>query len=113
VDCADREWIRAVVRKAHKKLAASRLLLREGCCEDAPSRAYYAAFHCIQALLRTEGEYARTHKGALTADYDAYSEIDESLARSAIAETDNMVRQTEIYLSSLGLDLDTEPEADS
>lgn len=54
------------IQKAEKKLAVADKLLISCDYEDAVSRAYYAVFHAVQALLLTEGERAENHKGVVT-----------------------------------------------
>ena len=49
--------------KGERSLRAATDLLRLGHHDDAVSRAYYAAYHHLQALLFTEGLQARTHEG--------------------------------------------------
>jgi uncharacterized protein (UPF0332 family) len=52
------------LQKAEKKLSSATLLLDQGFYEDAVSRAYYAAFHAIVALLRVENVDLSQHKHA-------------------------------------------------
>ena len=52
--------------KAKDKLRVGEQLLASGDYEDAVSRAYYAAFHCAQALLLWEGLSANTHQGVVS-----------------------------------------------
>jgi uncharacterized protein (UPF0332 family) len=44
-------------------LRAAQLLLEQGLCEDAVSRAYYAVLHAAKAALITVGEQAKSHDG--------------------------------------------------
>ncbi len=46
-----------------RSLASAETLLRAGLFEDAVSRAYYALFHHVKAVLLTEGLQARSHSG--------------------------------------------------
>jgi uncharacterized protein (UPF0332 family) len=55
----------AELRRAEESLRSAELLLREGLLSDAVSRAYYAGFHAVRALLFTVGQEPRTHRGAL------------------------------------------------
>ena len=51
--------------QAQEALQASRVLLEEGLYRDCISRAYYAMFDAAQALLKSDGYEAGTHKGVL------------------------------------------------
>lgn len=51
------------VDKAEASLKAAELCFRAALWDDAVSRAYYAAYHMVQALLLTEGLEAKTHEG--------------------------------------------------
>lgn len=53
--------IPAVVSKAKQKLAAARDLLAAGHWDDASSRAYYAAFHAVTAVLLARGLTFSSH----------------------------------------------------
>ena len=55
----------AELERAAESLRAGEILLREGLANDAVSRAYYASFHAVRALLFTLGLEARSHRGAL------------------------------------------------
>ena len=46
-----REELRAILAVAEEKLRSARHSLAGGYCADAASRAYYAAFHAITAVL--------------------------------------------------------------
>lgn len=52
-----------LLEKGADNLKAAQALLQLGLWDDAVSRAYYAAFHHVQALLMSEGLEARTHQG--------------------------------------------------
>jgi uncharacterized protein (UPF0332 family) len=49
--------------KGQNALHAARLCADAGLWDDAVSRAYYAAFHHVQALLFSAGLEARSHTG--------------------------------------------------
>ncbi len=53
----------AEIRRGRRAMATAELSLRAGLTEDAVSRAYYAAFHHVRALLLSRGLQARTHEG--------------------------------------------------
>lgn len=54
------EWTRA-----NTVLREAKVLADQELWEGATSRAYYAAFHAVQALLLTEGLQPKTHQGTL------------------------------------------------
>jgi uncharacterized protein (UPF0332 family) len=117
--------------KARDKLAAARKLLEVGeFYDDVASRAYYAAYHAAQALLKTEGLEADTHQGVVSlfglhfakagrvptkmgrylnnlkddresGDYDVYSGIDRETAENALREAGEFVAEAERYLQPL------------
>lgn len=51
--------------RAEQAVQAARALLDLGLHADSVSRAYYAAFHCLRALLLSRGVDAKTHAGAI------------------------------------------------
>lgn len=51
--------------RAGEALRAAEALLALGLHPDCVSRAYYATFHHLRALLLTRGAEAKTHAGAL------------------------------------------------
>jgi uncharacterized protein (UPF0332 family) len=52
------------LEKSENSLRAADACLGLGLADDAVSRAYYAAYHMVQAVLLTEGLEAKTHAGA-------------------------------------------------
>jgi uncharacterized protein len=52
------------IEKSGASLRAADLCLEAGLFDDAVSRAYYAAYHTVQAMLLTLGLESRTHGGA-------------------------------------------------
>jgi len=123
--------IEGYIQKAEKKLSVAEKLLHSDDYEDAVSRAYYAAFHAAQALLLTEGQEARSHKGVVTlfalmfvktgkfrrdlgkylanlkddresGDYEAFSYVDKESAETAFREAKEFVKEAIAYLTSLG-----------
>ncbi len=120
------------MQKANKKLEVAGRLLNSGDYEDAVSRAYYAVFHATQALLLTEGEHAKTHKGVVTlfgllfvkpgkfsknigkclanlkddresGDYEVFSYIDNETAETALFEAKQFLREASLYFEKLGV----------
>ncbi|MBI2892955.1 MAG: HEPN domain-containing protein [Deltaproteobacteria bacterium] len=53
------------VARAEQALLATEALLERGLHADSVSRAYYAVFHFLRALLLTRGLEPRTHGGAI------------------------------------------------
>lgn len=58
---ASSEALKAMLTKAKGKLAAARRELKMGTPEEAVSRAYYAAFHAISAVLASQGFSFSSH----------------------------------------------------
>lgn len=54
------EW-----NRANTVLKESKVLAEQQLWEGATSRAYYSAFHAVQALLLTQGLQPKTHTGTL------------------------------------------------
>ena len=52
--------------RSDEAFRAAEGLLALGLHADAVSRAYYAAFHCLLALLLSRGLEPKTHRGAIT-----------------------------------------------
>jgi len=59
--------LQAMVRKACEKLASGRKDLEAGFYDDAASRAYYAAFHAVSAVLAVHGRAFSSHAQTLGA----------------------------------------------
>lgn len=136
---ATKALIEGYIQKADKKLEVACRLFKSGDYEDAISRAYYCAFHSAQALLLTEGQHADTHRGVITlfgflfvktgrfpkhlgkyltnlkddretADYEAYTYIDEETAENALKEAEEFLVQTKRYLLRLGINVVSDME---
>jgi len=56
-----------ILAKAERTLKAAESALADGHFESAASRAYYAAFHAIQALLKSVGQTYSKHSGVMSA----------------------------------------------
>jgi uncharacterized protein (UPF0332 family) len=122
--------IKAFLEKAKEKLGTAESLLDEGAYDDCVSRAYYAAFHAASAVLLTEGLSVDTHRGLINmfglhfiktgkfdkkfgrflsnlkddreaGDYEAFSTIDEVIAKKAIKEASEFVSACKKYLAKL------------
>lgn len=59
----DKEIIAEYLKTADDKLDSAKILLEHKKHDDAVSRAYYAVFHCAQALLLSIGVKAESHSG--------------------------------------------------
>ncbi|MBI3208261.1 MAG: HEPN domain-containing protein [Candidatus Solibacter usitatus] len=57
-----------LLRKARRKLAASKVLVAQGFAEDAVSCAYYAMFYLAEAFLEGEGLSFSSH-AAVTGEF--------------------------------------------
>lgn len=53
----DAEMLRGIMAKAEEKLSRAERDLADGFPDDAASRAYYATFHGITAVLATRGAF--------------------------------------------------------
>ncbi|MEA1964427.1 MAG: HEPN domain-containing protein [Candidatus Aerophobetes bacterium] len=124
--------IEGYLDKSREKLTVAKTLLKSKAYEDSVSRAYYALFHAVQALLLTEGLSANTHHGLVTlfglhfiktgkfdkkfgrylinlkderenGDYEIFSVIDEGVAKEAIQEAKQFIEETRRYLKSHNL----------
>ncbi|MCD6515603.1 MAG: HEPN domain-containing protein [Candidatus Odinarchaeota archaeon] len=58
--------VNQLIKRSEGKLVSARILLESDRIDDAISRAYYAAFLSVRALLYLLGVSARTHSGVLT-----------------------------------------------
>ena len=56
-----------IIGKAERMLQAAAGAFRDGLLESAASRAYYAAFHAIQALLKSIDQTYSKHSGVIAA----------------------------------------------
>lgn len=61
-----RGQIKAVVEKANRSLDAAKVLFNKENFESASSRAYYAVFHMMQAVLLTKGLSYSKHSGVIS-----------------------------------------------
>ena len=63
----DAEMLRGIMAKAEQKLSRAERDLADGFPDDAVSRAYYAAYHGITAVLATKGLSFSSHRQAIGA----------------------------------------------
>ncbi len=132
MEATTKALINGYIEKAEKKLGVAEKLLKSDDYEDAVSRAYYAVFHAVQALLLTEGQRAESHKGVVTlfglifvktgkfsrnlgkylanlkddresGDYEVFSYIDRETAEIAIAEAKEFLNEGKLYLKEMGV----------
>jgi len=57
----------ALIQRSKKYIKSAELLLKERDYESSVSRAYYAMFYCVQALLLTKNLSFSSHKGVISA----------------------------------------------
>ena len=57
------EHISIVIKEAEKTFEDAKFLLEGKRYGSAINRAYYAAFHCAQALIRSKEIFTKTHAG--------------------------------------------------
>lgn len=127
------EHVRLAFAKARRKLAAARRELAAGDWEEAAARAYYAAYHAVDAALRVEGVPASSHEGlkmlfgrtfiesgmlprdlgrALSrlkderenGDYSLFSTLDEPDATEAVQQAARLVEAMAHHVRGRGLD---------
>ena len=131
MDSTTKSLIAAYLEKAEQKLAVARRLFEAADFDDAVSRAYYAAFHAVRALLVTVGQNPTTHHGAVTlfnllfiktgkfsrelgrfltnlkddretADYELFANVDQALAETAIMEAGRLLEEATAFLRREG-----------
>lgn len=124
---ASPDALRAMLKKAQQKLAAARKDMEFGFFGDASSRAYYAAFHAVSAVLAYHGLAFSSHAQTLAtfnrefiktaifpantfrklqrlfedrqlADYDWTRDVDETTARKDLDNTQWLVGACVKYL---------------
>lgn len=128
-----------MLARAADKLAVAQLLLDNSAWEDAASRAYYAAFHAISALLFSRGKSYSSHAQLIGAfnrdfvktqvfnrdftailtrlfedrqsgDYDVFAAITEQEARRDVDDARRIVESIQQYLANEPpTELETEP----
>lgn len=59
------EDVLALIEKAERSLSAAEMLLTEGHCGFAASRAYYSMFYVAEALLTSMGQVFGSHSGVI------------------------------------------------
>lgn len=61
------DQLKALLAKAERSIKAAEELLNKGFFDFASSRAYYAAFYALEALLLSEGKTFSKHQGLIAA----------------------------------------------
>ncbi|ASJ09105.1 HEPN domain-containing protein [Thermococcus siculi] len=121
------EEVKALLRKAEERLAASKELFESGHYAFAISSAYYVMFYCARVLLLSKGITPKSHAGVHTqlgkefvktgemparlytgyskalnmrhtADYDAFVEYTEGEAREILEYAEEFLTFTKSYL---------------
>jgi uncharacterized protein (UPF0332 family) len=116
------EKVARILNEAKQALSDAEYNHAGGRYHVVSNRAYYAVFHCIQALLQSEGIFAKTHQGAQqqfhqhfiktgklpieAGEIPAYlselrnlSDYDYGTAISA-GQAENAIRQAKIFLEA-------------
>ena len=128
------EEIRLMIGKGRRSLIAAKKLFTEGDYETTSSRAYYAVFHTIQAILLTMDLTYSKHSGVIggffkhfiktgifpkefarfikqlrkdreTGDYEYHSTITREEAERDIQNAEKIIVTLEEYLSEEGYKL--------
>jgi len=123
----NKEVLKGYLDVSKDKLNSAEILFKYKKYDDAISRAYYAVFHCAQALLLSLGVKAESHSGVRqlfgfhfikegrfdkkfgrylknlkdereNGDYGIFSLIERKDAQKAIKETKEFIEATEMYL---------------
>lgn len=123
----NKDLLKAYINVSKDKIESAEILFKHKKYEDAISRAYYAVFHCTQALLQSIGVKAESHSGVRqlfglhfikegrlnkkfgkylknlkdereNGDYGIFTLIDREDAQEAIKEAREFIAETEKYL---------------
>lgn len=62
-----KEQLQTMMQKARRSVAASKRHIEDGDYDFASSRAYYASFYAIEAVLLTKGLVFSKHSGVISA----------------------------------------------
>ncbi len=128
----NKEIIKGYIEAAKVKLDSAEILLKHSKYDDTVSRAYYAVFHCAQALLLSIGVKAESHSGVRqlfglhfikneefskkygkylkklkddreNGDYGIFSILEKDDAQKAIKEAEEFIAETVRYLKEKGI----------
>ncbi|HRF41659.1 MAG TPA: HEPN domain-containing protein [Saprospiraceae bacterium] len=58
------EKLQRILNEAEQAISDAEFNLQGERCHVVANRTYYAVFHCIQALLHSEGLFVKPHQGA-------------------------------------------------
>jgi len=123
----NKELLNAYINVSKDKIESAEILFKHKKYDDAISRAYYAVFHCAQALLQSIGVKAESHSGVRqlfglhfikegrlnkkfgkylknlkdereNGDYGIFTLIDREDAQEAIKKAREFITETEKYL---------------
>ena len=123
--------VESLLGRAHVYLSSTRLLHEAGDYESAVSRAYYAMFYAVLAVLATKGLGSSKHSGVISlfdrefvkpgdlpkelsrslhmafehrqqADYGEFAQLDEPEAIRVIQEADTFVQNVQAYIKAKG-----------
>lgn len=126
-----RELVQLRMRQAGETLHEAQILLAEHAGRGAVSRAYYAMFYAVLALLATKGLGSSKHTGAISlfdrefvkpgdlpkelsrslhmafehrqqADYGELPHPDDPAAARMIDEAQTFIQEVEVYIKSKG-----------
>lgn len=121
--------ISSMILKAQEKMQSAKLLFANGIYDDSVSRAYYAAFHAVSAVLFLNGFSFSSHSQTIGAfnrefvrteifpahfskslhflfdkresgDYDIDKSIDEKIATQCLKEAEDILSSIQSYLLS-------------
>ncbi len=130
MDSTTRELVESYLEKGRRKLDVAVKLSASGDFDDAVSRAYYAAFHAVRALLTSAGQNPPTHSGVVTlfnllfvksgklskdlgrlfinlkddregVDYELFADADQGMAKLAIEEASRLLTEAAEYLEKV------------
>ena len=128
----NKEVFKGYLDASKDKLDSAEILFKHKKYDDSISRAYYAVFHCAQALLLSLGVKAESHSGVRqlfglhfikkgifnkkfgrylknlkdereNGDYGIFTLIDKQDAQKALKEAEEFIKETEKYLKEKGL----------
>ena len=127
-----KELFKGYIAASKDKLDSAEILFKHKKYDDAISRAYYAVFHCAQALLLSTGIKAESHSGVRqlfglhfikeerldkkfgrylrnlkdereNGDYGIFTLTERKDARKALKEAEEFIDETERYLKEKGI----------
>lgn len=128
--CGDIDVIKMTLSKAREKLKTAKIDFDNERYEDSVSRAYYAVFHSISAVLLSKGLHFSSHGQTIgtftrefiktkefpalfakvieklfnerqTSDYDVESYIDKDVAQEDLKHAENILNACEEYLAKV------------